>query len=147
MRVHDFGSDRNAAERYALALNRSSHYRRGGRPPLPRCDSPKWGDSIVNQAPGRHPECPCLSRDEPLESCPYVTRNHVPVERIGEAGPHVVRSTALDAQLRGEQVDVDGVQVVITDAGTRPLEPGEIPRPVHADGPGRALGAERGNGR
>lgn len=146
MIVHDFGDDRNAAERYVRALCRSSHYRRDGRPPLPRCDSPRWTDRDVEQSLGRHPECPCPSREEPDDACPYVTRDHVPVERIGDDGPYIVRVTELDARLRGEQVDVDGVRVTITDVGGRPLLPGEIPRPAHAGGPGRP-GVERGNGR
>lgn len=63
MRAHVHAT-RAEAERHVAALGRSSRYTRGGRPPLPRCDSGKWGDDEIRQG-RRCPPCPCERRDDP----------------------------------------------------------------------------------
>jgi hypothetical protein len=123
--AHHVHADRNAAIREALAVGRSAYYTAGGRPPLPRCDSPKWGDSNVRQVGGSGPACTCVDRGAPDAACPYATRAAVNVMRLAD-GRYVVEICDLHRSQRGAVVDVDGVPTTITDAGAVSLSRAEL---------------------
>lgn len=93
---------RAPAERLAQALN-ATH-----GPPLPRCDSPRWGGDDVQQGPARyHPTCTCPSRIEPEPGCVYATWAHAAVMERPNGEFIVVLDTYALAQ-GGRSVSVGG---------------------------------------
>lgn len=107
-----------AARGHANALAVSKAYTRGGRPPLPRCDSGRWGDPEISQGANCVP-CSCASRDAPEDDCPYATRAAVDVVQLA-GGSYAVE--AFDAHTRAG----------IDTAAATPLAEDDDPRPVRS---------------
>lgn len=114
---------REEAQSIVDALGKSALYTRDGRPPLPRCDSAKWGDPEIRQ--GRHctAQCPCETREQPDPSCPYATFRAADVVELERGFAVAVSSEHLEAD--GERVDVDGAEVLLAFAAARELTEAE----------------------
>lgn len=110
--------DLATARRHVAALGRSSHYTRGDRPSLPRCDSYKWNDREIRRGRRVKAACPCPSRDAPVRRCPYVTRAAALIIRLRAEAYGVVLPDWV-GDVRGQVIDVDGTPTTITDEGAR----------------------------
>ena len=112
--THDRFSTSAEAEAYVHAIGGSSIYTSGARPRLPRCDSPKFAVADDNYRPvsGKTATCECVSRDNPLPGCAWLTQRHAevleldgeflvktPPERISTETVDGVRLSRLQARL------------------------------------------------
>lgn len=112
------------AQKHASALDACTANQRDGIP-LPRCDSGKWGDELIQQGKLCDAECTCKTRGVPEEACPYVTWRAVDVLDIG-GGRYAIAITDAHAASKGEVIDVRGEAVVIDDAAARELTSHEL---------------------
>lgn len=93
------------AEAYIHAIGGSSIYTSGGRPRLPNCGAPKFAVPEDNYRPvkGKSASCECVTRDNPLPGCPWLTERHS--EIIELEGEFLVYIDPREVGITAETVD------------------------------------------
>lgn len=109
MIVHSRFPSSASAEAYIHAVGGSSIYTSGGRPRLPRCDSPNFTVAEDNVRPvrGKSASCACVTRDNPLPDCPWITTRHSEIVELD--GEFLVKRADTEDSITAETVD--GVQL------------------------------------